>query len=142
MTIHSFFNCLSRGKNDVSRASTFTGSFNKARVRGRAAEKKPSAAEGDNGVDELEGARNREDGAGLTGEAGAIDLRIKTTLNTPEGGGSRRIDLIVQAGGESNIPSTKNVPQAGKANFIMVNSVFSFHNGQGFRDFGNSELQV
>ena len=101
-----------------------------------------SAADGDHGVDELEGAGNGKDGAGLTGEARSADFRIKTTLNTPEGGRSTGINLVVQTRRESNITSTENIPQTREANLIMVDSVFSFHSGEGFGHFGNSELHV
>ena len=85
------------------------------------------ASEGENGVNYREGARDGEDSAGLPGEAGSWDLRIKTTLNSPEGGESRRADLEIQTLRESNIPSTKKVPQTGETNLVMVDSVFSVH---------------
>ena len=84
-----------------------------------------SATEGDNDVDELEGARNGEDGAGLTGEARSADFRIKTTLNTPEGGRSTGINLVVQTRREDNISGTENIPQTREANFVVVDYVFS-----------------
>ena len=101
-----------------------------------------SATNGDNGVDELEGAGNGENGAGLTREARSADFRIKTTLNTPEGGGSTGINLVVQARSESNISGTENISQAREANFVMLDSVFSFHSGEGLRHFGYSELHI
>ena len=72
-------------EDNISSTSTFTGSFNKARVRRREAEKVLGATNGDNSVHDGEGARNGENGAGLAGKAGSVDLRIKTTLNIPEG---------------------------------------------------------
>ena len=101
-----------------------------------------SATDGNHGVDELEGAGNGKDGAGLTGEAGSADLRVKTTLNTPEGSKSTGVNLVVQTLRESNVSSTENIPQTREAHFVMVYSVFSFHRGEGFGHFGNSELHV
>ena len=70
------------------------------------------ATNGDNSVHDGEGARNGENGAGLAGKAGSVDLRIKTTLNIPEGSESAGANLVVKTLRESNISGTEKVPQA------------------------------
>ena len=126
MAVHSFFDCLASGEDNISRASTFTGSFNKARVRGGEAEEVLGATNSDNGVNNGEGARNGENGAGLAGKARTVDLRVESTLNTPEGSESTGTNLVVKALRESNISSTEQVPQTRETDLIVVDTVFSF----------------
>ena len=130
----SFSNGLSGNKHNIGGRSAFTGCFNKARVRGGSAEQEVSAANSNNRVNKLEGTRDGEDGTSLPGKTRTLYHRVKSNHDAPVSNGRGGFEWLVQRKGESNISGTENIPQTGETYAIVVNSVFSFQSGEGFRN--------